>query len=38
MKRVKKHRIKREIAESSQIRHEEHDLAHYIHDRVELMH
>ncbi|XP_022127100.2 uncharacterized abhydrolase domain-containing protein DDB_G0269086 [Pieris rapae] len=38
MKRVKKHRIKREIPESSQIRHEEHDLAYYIHDRVELMH
>lgn len=38
MKRVKKHRFKREIPESSQIRHEEHDLAYYIHDRVELMH
>ncbi|CAH4033067.1 unnamed protein product [Pieris brassicae] len=38
MKRVKKHRIKREIPESSQIRNEEHDLAYYIHDRVELMH
>ncbi|CAK1554333.1 unnamed protein product [Leptosia nina] len=38
MKRIKKHRIKQEMPESSQMRKEEHDLAYFIHDRVELMH
>lgn len=40
MKRVKHHKIKKEKAECSnhQRVQEEHDLAYYIHDRVELMH
>ncbi|XP_038220466.1 dentin sialophosphoprotein [Zerene cesonia] len=38
MKRFKRHKIKREEPETSQARNEEHDLAYYIHDRVELMH
>ncbi|XP_061727663.1 uncharacterized protein LOC133532828 [Cydia pomonella] len=40
MNRMKKHRIKEEKAttSSSSRRQEEHDLAYFIHDRVELMH
>ncbi|CAH2207836.1 jg27722, partial [Pararge aegeria aegeria] len=41
MKRIKRHKIKQETAETSSSRfrdQEEHDLAYYIHDRVELMH
>lgn len=41
MKRVKRHKIKQEMPETSTSRsreQEEHDLAYYIHDRVELMH
>ncbi|CAG4974737.1 unnamed protein product [Colias eurytheme] len=38
MKRIKRHKIKREEPETSYARNEEHDLAYYIHDRVELMH
>lgn len=41
MKRAKRHKVKSEKAETStsQIRDSEtHDLAYYIHDRVELMH
>ncbi|CAG9577456.1 unnamed protein product [Danaus chrysippus] len=35
---MRKHKIKREIEASSSNIKEEHDLAYYIHDRVELMH
>ncbi|CAH2108364.1 unnamed protein product [Euphydryas editha] len=41
MQRIKNHKIKREMPETSSTRlkdNEEHDLAYYIHDRVELMH
>lgn len=41
MKRIKRHKIKKEMPETSASysrEHEEHDLAYYIHDRVELMH
>lgn len=39
MKRIKRHNVKTEQPEtSSYSRHEDHDLAYYIHDRVELMH
>ncbi|XP_026500781.2 E3 ubiquitin-protein ligase RBBP6 [Vanessa tameamea] len=41
MHRIKHHKIKQEMPETSSTRtkdNEEHDLAYYIHDRVELMH
>nr|XP_032528047.1 chromatin assembly factor 1 subunit A-B [Danaus plexippus plexippus] len=38
MNKMRKHKIKHEIEASSSNIKEEHDLAYYIHDRVELMH
>ena len=41
MKRIKRHKVKTEAPESSTSHNKEqevHDLAYYIHDRVELMH
>lgn len=41
MHRIKNHNIKREVPETSSSRlqyNQDHDLAYYIHDRVELMH
>lgn len=41
MKRVKRHKVKTEVPETSTSHNrdqETHDLAYYIHDRVELMH